>query len=199
LARRNDHSRDEIREMALQAAEKMIAEVGLEGLSARKVAQAIGYTVGTLYLIFKNLDDLILHVNVRTLDRLFQKMTEEQISPDSQKALLQLAQIYINFANAESLRWKIVFEYRVQHGNEAPEWYKERVTRMFSQVEKHLELLAPHKSKSEIQNAARAIWGGVHGICMLAVTGNLGVVGVESVDDLTQSLINNYLKGFVAS
>ncbi|MFC1797586.1 helix-turn-helix domain-containing protein [Pseudomonadota bacterium] len=35
-----------------------MVEHGYEGLSARKVAAAIGYTVGTLYLVFENLDDL---------------------------------------------------------------------------------------------------------------------------------------------
>ncbi|MCU7836565.1 MAG: TetR/AcrR family transcriptional regulator [gamma proteobacterium symbiont of Taylorina sp.] len=199
MARRSDHSREEIKEMALIAAEKMILEKGLSGLSARKVAQAIGYTVGTLYLIFKNLDDLILHVNARTLDRLYQKMTADKPLPsDSQNALLQLAQTYISFADEESQRWKIVFEHHSEEEH-TPNWYMERVTRMFTQVEKHLQALAPHKSAVEIKNAARAIWGGVHGICILAITGNLGVAGVESVDDLTQSLISNYLKGFTSN
>ncbi len=199
MARRSDHSREEIREMALIAAEKIILENGLNGLSARKLAQAIGYTVGTLYLVFKNLDDLILHVNARTLDRLYQKMTEDQQVPsDSQKALLQLAQIYISFADQESRRWKIIFEHNSRQDDFAPDWYLERVTRMFALIEKHLEAIAPHKSKIKIKNAARTIWGGVHGICILAITDKLDVAGIESVDDLAQSLISNYLKGFTA-
>jgi hypothetical protein len=42
------------------------------------------------------------------------------------------------------------------------------------------------------------IWGGVHGICILALTNTLGVAGVESVQELTESLISNYLDGFTA-
>ena len=118
---------------------------------------------------------------------------------DSKAALLQLAHTYINFAQSESSRWKIVFEHRVQSKNNTPEWYMERVSRMFAAVEKHLSDLAPKKSKTEIKNAARALWGGVHGICILAITDNLDIAGVESVDELTQSLINNYLEGFTAS
>ena len=44
--------------------------------------------------------------------------------------------------------------------------------------------------------AARAIWGGVHGICILAISDNLGIAGVDSVQRLTESLIRNYLQGF---
>ena len=53
MARRSDHSREELREMAITAAEQIVVEQGYEGLSARKVAAAIGYTVGTLYLVFR--------------------------------------------------------------------------------------------------------------------------------------------------
>ena len=45
-----------------EGAERIVAEHGHSGLSARKVASAIGYTVGTLYLVFDNLDDLVLQV-----------------------------------------------------------------------------------------------------------------------------------------
>ncbi|MBT8448769.1 MAG: TetR/AcrR family transcriptional regulator, partial [Gammaproteobacteria bacterium] len=188
-----------IREMALKAAETIMLEKGKDGLSARKIAQEIGYTVGTLYLIFKNLDDLILHVNGRTLERLYEKLSsQQQSSSDSKTALLQLAKTYINFAGNESNRWKVVFEHRAQTDNTTPEWYQERVGKMFTAVETHLSRLAPHKSPSEIKDAARALWGGVHGICMLALTDNLDITGVESADTLTQSLINNYLAGFTA-
>ena len=55
------------------------------------------------------------------------------------------------------------------------------------------------KIDGEIAQAARALWGGVHGICILAVTGKLGGVGVESVPDLAESLLINYLDGFTGS
>ena len=67
---------------------------------------------------------------------------------------------------------------------------------MFAMIEKGLEPLAKDRTREEITQAARALWGGVHGICILALTDNLGIVGVDSVQDLTQSLISNYLKGY---
>ena len=63
MGRRNEHSRAELREIALQAAEHLVAEGGLAALSTRKVAAHIGYTVGSLYLVFHNLDDLIIQMN----------------------------------------------------------------------------------------------------------------------------------------
>jgi len=185
--------------MTLTAAEQIVVEQGYEGLSARKVAAAIGYTVGTLYLVFENLDDLILHINARTLDRLHARMTELQANAgDASDYLLQLGETYIAFADEDPHRWAMVFEHRFSENRSVPEWYQEKIARMFAMVEEGLEPLAKDHTRQEITQAARALWGGVHGICILALTDNLGVVGVESVQGLTQSLISNYLKGFTS-
>lgn len=78
MARRSDHSREEIRAMALAAAQQIVTEQGFAALNARKIASAIGYTVGTLYLVFKNLDDLFLQLNARTLDDLHAALATRQ-------------------------------------------------------------------------------------------------------------------------
>jgi len=200
MARRSDHSREELREMTLAAAEQIVVEQGYEGLSARKVAAAIGYTVGTLYLVFENLDDLILHINARTLDRLHARMTGElAMDGNATDTVLQMGQIYIRFADEDPHRWAMVFEHRFSEKRAVPAWYQEKIARMFALVEKGLEPLVKNRPRREVTQAARALWGGVHGICILALTDNLGVAGVESVQDLTQLLISNYLKGLTAN
>lgn len=200
MARRSDHSREEIREMALAAAEQLVSEQGFEGLSARKVANSIGYTVGTLYLVFENLDDLVLHINARTLDRLHRRMEEAQTGcSDPGHCLQQLGQTYIGFASDNPYLWEMVFKHRLPEGQQVPTWFQEKVHRMFAMVEAQLKPLAKNRSQPEIAQAAGALWGGVHGICMLALTGKIGVAGEVSAQDLTKSLMLNYLKGFTAS
>ena len=56
MGRRNDHSREEIRQMALDAGTELLQQHGVAAVSARKVASRINYTVGTLYLVFENLE-----------------------------------------------------------------------------------------------------------------------------------------------
>jgi len=195
MARRSDHSREEIHQMALEAAENIVVERGLEGLSARKVATAIGYTVGTLYLVFENIDDLVLQVNARTLDRLYARMAETR-ARDARDWLLQLAQVYIRFAEDDPHRWSMIFEHRLGEGRELPEWYQQKIERMFAIVEEGLAPLAGRRPRKEVAQAARVIWGGVHGVCILALGDRLGVAGADSVQELTRSLISNYLAGF---
>src|SRR5687768_17867187 len=67
MGRRNEHSREELKALALRAAGDIVGESGAAALSMREVARRIGYTVGALYLVFTNLDDLIVHLNEQTI------------------------------------------------------------------------------------------------------------------------------------
>ena len=61
MARRSDHSREQLADMAVAAATALAERDGLRGVTARGVAREIGYTVGTLYNVFDNLDDVLRH------------------------------------------------------------------------------------------------------------------------------------------
>ena len=197
MARRNDHSRAEIEEMALAAAEDIVSKEGYAGLTARKVAERMGYTPGTIYFVFKNLDDLILHVNARTLDALHQAMTRATARcRNPQACLLALGHAYIRFARRHSRHWGMVYEHRMPEGEALPGWYQEKVARVFGLVQEAIRALRPQRPRREIEEAAHVLWGGVHGIGILALTDSLKVAGAKSVEALVDSLIRNYLAGF---
>lgn len=198
MARRGDHSREEIRNMAMEAAEKIVMEQGHNKLTARKVAQEIGYAVGTLYLVFDNLDNLILHINARTLDRIYQAMTDIQVqNMTGEDRLIRLGQIYISFAYADPHRWALIFEHHLPDEQSLPEWFSEKITRVFAVVEDELRPLAPHLSETEIEEASRALWAGIHGVCILGITQKLDSANEEYVLNLARSLMVNYLSGFM--
>jgi AcrR family transcriptional regulator len=197
MARRSDHSREEIHEMALQAAETILTEEGFAALSARRIAAAMGYTVGTLYLVFKNLDDLILQLNGRTLDELYNHLS--RVGGGHGPGLAgsrALGAAYLGFATENKHRFSMIFEHRMPSIDDLPDWYLEKIGRMFSLVEQNLRPLADERSEQEIALAARALWSGVHGIVILARTGRLKVIGGGSVEEMIDSLVLNYLEGF---
>ncbi|HYE38044.1 TetR/AcrR family transcriptional regulator [Methylocaldum sp.] len=198
MARRNDHSRDEIREMALKAAETIVEREGAAGLSTRKIANEIGYTVGSLYLIFENLDDLIFHVNARTLDQLAFELDQATARKNDPAAVLvELGLTYLRFAASHQGRWNLIFGRGSPTATASPDWYRSHVLVLFDRVEKMLERLAPPRNPNEVALAARALWGGVHGVCTLALTDKLDIAGLSDAEKLTTSLIENYLLGWM--
>jgi len=197
MARRSEHSRDEIREMALAAAEALIEAEGLAGISARKVAAEIGYTVGSLYMVFENFDDLLLQVSARTLDQLYLQLTQAtQRCRTPQSCIKALGHTYVQYAVANPRRWSAVFEHRLPEGRPSPEWYEKRVERMFALVEQPAALL--HKNRQAVTAAARVLWCGVHGICMLHMNSKLRQEDQAHLQSLIDNLIENYLAGWTA-
>lgn len=108
----------ELRKTALEAAELIMVEEGLGALTARRVANETGCSVGTLYNIFGHLDGLIGEVNLST----FRQMAEEasrtiRALPDNagrEDRLAALALMYLNYARTHRNRWTAVFEHRPQ-------------------------------------------------------------------------------------
>lgn len=195
MGRRSDHSRDELREMALAAAKRIVAKQGYGALSTRKVAAAIGYTVGSLYLAFTNLEDLILQVNGSTLSDLhtaLARTAEHCQDPDA--CIAALAEEYIRFAFENRALWSLIFEHPTP--NKPPAWYSEKVARMFQMVDRPLKLLAPQRSDAEIHLAANALWGGVHGVSILGLAGRLDEVALKAALRPGSLLVTNFLIGF---
>ncbi len=197
MARRSDHSREEIKEMALGAALTILEEEGAKGLSARKVASAIGYTVGTLYLVFKNQQEMVLHLNALTLDDMNEWLESRSAHCTAPRdCLVTLAEAYIDYAMEKSARWNLLFDTVVAEHEELPEWYQQRLGRLFGRVERMLAPLKSEHEAIEIERAARVLWASVHGICTLKIRHRMDLAGGQSTAQMAQMLIDNFLRGF---
>lgn len=60
--------------MILHAAEEIIIRDGICKLTARQIAADIGYTVGSIYMIFSSMTHLIMHFNASTLDNIAERL-----------------------------------------------------------------------------------------------------------------------------
>ena len=196
MGRRNEHTREELREIALQAAEQLVVEHGLTGLSTRKVVGRIGYTVGSLYMVFRNLDDLIAQMNERTLETLQTRLRAAVAHQPPAAALRALAQTYITFALTETHRWLAIYQHRMPENQPLPDSFTAKVASMFALVQQQLALLCPRRSPEDIALAARALWSGIHGICILGFDQKLEMAGGPPIQEVTDSLLDHYLAGF---
>ena len=197
MARRSEHSLEEIREMVLNAAENIVIEDGFSALTVRKIALEIGYTVGSIYMVFANMADLILHLNARTLDDIAAQLEQVQ-EPDPEQCIEALAKAYLHYASTHFNRWHLIFETHLPEGALMPDWYQDRVDHLFSRVEERCAELAPQRDEDERRRAARAVWGGIHGICVLSLNGTLDRVGLYDVEESVVLLVRNFIHGWVA-
>lgn len=199
MARRSQHSQEEIKEMVLEAAETIVEEEGFPALKVRKIAMEIGYTVGSIYMVFDNMADLIRQVKGRTLDNLARDLDRVDAGDNVEQCVVDLAKAYVLFARRNYNRWIMIFEQCQQEEGEVPDWYKSKVNRMFGRIEGLFAQLDPQQSPEQSRLAARALWSGIHGVCMLSLTGKLEMVGVSDVEHVVVTLVENFLKGWTRS
>lgn len=190
MARRSDHSREELRGLALQKGLEMIDKNGFSAFSARGVTKAMGYTVGTLYHVFGDLDQYMLHVNGLILDEWHEELMEG-LKRTKKDPLRYLAQSYIDFARRHYNRWTTLFEFRMAKPAPLPEWYAEKLARLFLLVE---NAILPHSGDAKkARHDAKVLWAGIHGICVLSLSGKLDIVGAEKTEVLANSLLDRYM------
>ncbi len=196
MARRNDHTREELISLTLDSVRQFLDDHSYHELSLRKVANMIGYVPSTLVNVFGNYNLLLLHVVAQTLDELSAeaKSVVSQCE-DANQALYKLAYCYHDFALKNPHRWQLIFEHNM-NGEALPAWQSERINHMTSMLEDLLTITAPQRSTSEVIQASRVLWSGVHGITLLSVDDKF--FANEPIDgkNLIENLLSNYLSNW---
>ena len=196
MGRRNEHTQEQQREMALAAGELLIVKEGVDSFSMRKVAQAIGYTVGNLYLLFANQDDLLAAINERTADAMHTFLFNASDSlQDPRERLRAMGSAYIEFAQRHPQRFRLMFEHRLPDEMLPRHATDQRIKRLFDLVETNVRPLLPRARPEQLRAAAAALWSAVHGVCVLVATGKLEWSGVKDLRDLADGVVDIVLTG----
>jgi len=166
MARRNEHSKDELKFLALEASVNIIKSQGIDQLSTRKIAKEIGYAASSLYNIFENTDDIILHINSQTMLEIMQIFTEKVNTSSNlvkDKNLLELIiSDYLDYIENNYQIWCCLFEYKKDFGEDLPAWYVETVQFILESMSKCID--------NEDSSKAEFIWTSVNGVCFVAST-----------------------------
>jgi AcrR family transcriptional regulator len=197
MARRSQHSQEQIKDMVLQAAETIVAEDGFAALKVREIAMEIGYTVGSIYMVFENMADLIMQLKGRALDDISKQLESVSDNQTPEQQLIELAKAYLYFAQRNFNRWSMIFETRLTAHEATPDWYQQKVDTIFERIENLFKQLAPDASIEQHKSAAQALWCGVHGVCILSLNGGLDVLGVKEVENTVVLLVQSFIKGWV--
>ena len=120
MGRRSVHSPEELRQLILDASQTIVERSGITGLSAREIARMIGYSPGTLYNIFENLDDILLTLQVQLQARTVEHLKRVPFGPDGEKNIEALTQAYVDFALANRRMWNLFLAHSLPPGSTMP-------------------------------------------------------------------------------
>jgi AcrR family transcriptional regulator len=173
IAERKEKQKLEIRKMILDASMKLFVEEGFENVTIRKIADLIEYSPTTVYLYFKDKNEILYHLH----EIGFQKMSEaNQTIAGIENPLIRLHKMgenYINFGLDQPEFYDVMFIQRapmqVLEAMEDCDWKhgENALNTLKATIEECME--KGFVKKGDVEAVSMGIWGMVHGLVSLAI------------------------------
>ncbi|MDP6692664.1 MAG: TetR/AcrR family transcriptional regulator [Alphaproteobacteria bacterium] len=194
MARRKDHTREQLHEMAIQAAATVLEKEGPEVITARRIAREIGYAPGTLYNVFADLEELMLHVAGRALDDLRSDLVAARqraagAAGDATVAMVMaLARTQLDFMRRRPAAWWQLFHVGWPDDRLFPKWYIAKISAAMAELE---AALLPEFETDDLfrERLARTLWAGFFGICEVAALRQLMIVPADDIEGMTRYMV----------
>ena len=135
MARRSDHTRDQLHQMMLDAARHVAATDGPEAITARRIAGDIGYSPGTIYQLFDNLDALIVALKSVILAEILERLDAVNLSGKVRADVLALVDGYLTYERDEPALWRTLFDFSLPGGSEIPESFSHQIAGGLTRVD----------------------------------------------------------------
>ncbi|MCI4668919.1 MAG: TetR/AcrR family transcriptional regulator [Bacteroidia bacterium] len=109
IAERKERERKEMRRLILDAAMKMFVKDGFEKTSIRNIAREIEYSPGSIYLHFKNKDEIFYALHAEFFNLLNARFDALQSIEDPLERLQSMGTAYMRFAFENPEAYNLMF------------------------------------------------------------------------------------------
>ena len=163
----------DFRERLCEAATRLFAERGLEGLTLRELAAELGVSPMTPYRYFHDKDEMIAAVRVRAFTRFSETLEAAFAKPGDQIARANAAgEAYIRFALGDPASYRLMFDL-TQPDDKYPE-LSEAANRARLTMTRHIHpLVKAGILKGDPDVIGHVFWATLHGAIMLQLANKL--------------------------
>jgi AcrR family transcriptional regulator len=192
MGRRSDHSRKELEQMLIVEGHKHMADVGFSRFSAREVAKRIGYSIGTLYNVMGNYDQLIIAINTRTFV-LWADYMRQALGSAGDDRIRSLVEGYFGFARANRNAWMAIYDHHLPPDIRLPEEHDALRGQLTDLVVEEVAKVLPADSRAQAPRLARSLVATVHGHCMFDINGSFALMGEREPVELALARVRESL------
>lgn len=178
--------RQQLQKLILDAARDLFVQHGVEAVSMREIAKRVGYSPTTIYLYFKDKNDLLQtlcdHDSLILANDL--RNINADAAPDAVQQLRELCSAYSRFALAYPNHYRFMFmtpkpsnskdKSKLRQGNIEQDAY----AFLRSMVQQAFEQQVFRADLANMDLIAQTLWAGIHGVCALEI----GMAGDDWVD-----------------
>ena len=192
-------TKDNIREYLLAKGRELVVSQGASFLTARKLAEASGCSVGTIYNQFANMDNFIMAENLQTLDELAGSL--RKLSPDSSayKTLNRYLDGFVRFVLGNRNLWFMLYHFHLQASvKRLPRAYLRRLVRVIEIWRPAFEEVFKDIRPRERRLSMQVLWLSLFSVSSFLTTRVLDDMNSVSKKTICKLLLNTYLAGLTA-
>lgn len=172
MAPRVEKTTTDLRREIMDAASELFAVEGYMNTSMRKIANKIGYSPTTIYLYFRDKDDLLRQICDETFSNLTRNITAiNELSGDPLDKLRLGLKEYIQFGLNHPTHYYVLFGMKMAETNMADQENSESSegSRAFDTLRAAVGacVAANLLRSNDIELISQTLWAGIHGITSL--------------------------------
>jgi AcrR family transcriptional regulator len=171
ISERRIKEKADMKQAVLDAALSLFIEEGYESVSIRKIAERIEYSPSTIYLYFKDKDQILFELHNLGFEALYRHQLEVQSITDPMERMMAHGRAYLKFAMENQEYYDIMFI--VRSPSKFIEKYKhwESGDRAFGLLIKNVQecIDAGYFKGQNSEAVAFLLWSIVHGMASLVI------------------------------
>jgi AcrR family transcriptional regulator len=198
ISERKEREKQEMRSNIIAAAITMFTEEGYEKTSIRRIADKIEYSPATIYLYYKDKDELLYDVQHQAFQKLGEEFQKKATHTDPMKRLEQISLNYIEFGEKNPELYDLMFIIR------SPMNVIEKKAEVWTNGVDAFDFLVTCIKECIEQNKIRfedpvlgaiSVWSMSHGVVSLDVRCRFKILDMseEAKAQLIRRVINQYL------
>jgi AcrR family transcriptional regulator len=196
-AERKVKEKEELKALILQAAKKLFVEKGVEQTTIRNIAAEIEYSVGTVYVYYKDKNDILHDLHSQGFTQLGDTLRVLNFVAEPMERLKALSKAYMNFAVENPDMYDLMFSMK------APMVFLEaKCQEKWNEGKAAFEILhtvlsqcleAGYFKGHQLEPLAFCIWSALHGMCSLHNSHRVRVLCQRDPQDVITSACNELI------
>ncbi|MDA8082104.1 MAG: TetR/AcrR family transcriptional regulator [Nitrospiraceae bacterium] len=181
-----------MRTLILDTAMRLFLEEGFEKVTVRRIAGAIEYSPATIYLYFRDKNDILFALHAEGFDRFYRLQQTVLQVKDPWERLRMHARVYISFALENREYYDLMFIMRgpVEKLKAARDWSVG--IRSYDFLKENIRdcMAAGYLPKTEVDVAAFAIWSFTHGMASLIIRQRCAMISPDLLSSVVDGAID---------
>jgi len=197
-ADRKAREKEELKALILKASMKLFVEKGINQTTIRNIAEAIDYSIGAVYIYFKDKNAILHALHSQCFTELGGQFRVLQNVKDPMERLKAMGKLYIQYAMDNPDKYDLMFNLKepMEFLNEirAKEW--DEGTASFEVLRTTVQecITAGYFKGHILEPLSYLIWSCVHGLCSLEIRARTKGVLLKKPDTIVADGYDEFLK-----